>query len=105
MKNTKGPWIIEMLKLDPKLMGLEFPIQQKIARIKTEDGFRITEVFDTAFPDLNESNARLIAVAPEMLEALEKVLNSMLNPTENTRLAVSELVKIKELISKAKGEA
>lgn len=46
---------------------------------------------------------RLIQYAPELLESLEKIVESMLCLSSENRLTVQELIKFKELTKKARG--
>lgn len=60
-----------------------------------EKGFsdRIAELHQ--YPEQIESNAKLIAAAPEMLEALEKVLdgfNFLITPKERSKSAIYQRV-------------
>ena len=74
-KHTPGPWIIGRWDLMP----------QNHIRIHTTDDLFIAELGE--FADNREANARLIAAAPELLEALQKIFNleplaNGLTPTE-----------------------
>ena len=50
------------------------------------------------------ANARLIAAAPDLLEALEIVSNCVPDSTSGTTLGTWEMQKVREAIRKAKGE-
>jgi len=67
-KHTPGPWNLE---LHPTSIGSMYRIQQPRACIYI-DGMRAPNVKDAAWEE-DHANARLIASAPIMLEALEKL--------------------------------
>ena len=86
MTHTPGPW--KIVRIDGELVG-------SIYRGKTRICAGIID--DIKLHSEAEANARLIAAAPEMLVALERILTEGL--TEETR-AVAE-----EALRKAMGEA
>lgn len=109
-KHTPGPWTKSRdFKLDPDKFGLG--VQQRVSVIEADPNFKIADVFDTAFPDMNEANARLIAAAPEMLEALEEAL-SIMRANTTSRYMTEEMQQqfapamnaCRDAIRKAKGE-
>ncbi len=70
MKHTKGPWKVAPLESDP----------YENIRVVAENNRGVCELWqdDAPVPDYNatqHANARLIAAAPEMLEALIKVMS------------------------------
>ena len=79
-KHTKGPWSFDG----------EF-IRDKVG----------TCVLDVADANMNEDDARLIASAPELLEALERIAASDPTHTHFATLAISEA---RAAIAKATGE-
>lgn len=96
MKHTQGPWKIIDINYHPYI---------------EKDGFEVCQLFRTAFlnDDYSEdiefenakANANLIAAAPELLEALEQLLDCVINPDNFDRIVISDAQKA---ISKAKGE-
>lgn len=85
-KHTPGPWVIDGFRDEHDLMTAD---RRMIAKI---NGLRPAMLED-------EDNARLIAAAPELLEALEAVLKAV-GPYDSG-LPVEQ---IKAAIAKAKGE-
>ncbi len=65
MKHFLAGLTVQNKKLDPKFSGLN--IQQVIAVLKTEDGMKIAEIYDTAFPDINSAHVNLFLAAPDLL--------------------------------------
>jgi hypothetical protein len=55
--------------------------------------------------DVSQSDARLIASAPEMLQALESCLDYLLMDSMIEEDAAPEIESIRKAIAKAKGEA
>ena len=54
-------------RLDPTYNeGREFPKQQIIAEIRTPDGLKLVDIYDTCFPEVNES---LISAIKKAIEA------------------------------------
>ncbi len=89
MEHTKGPWHVE-----PDLTGGKPSVRTNsgsvIATMTTTDVNPVTRAHD-------EANARLIAAAPELLEALERILGESHNPVVE-RIA-------QDAIKAAKGDA
>lgn len=92
-KHTPGPWHINRFKGDnfrvsPHEYGCSRP-------------YRIAELIN------NEANAHLIAAAPELLEALEGLVNVVSNWEEKYGEGASNITAYfdaKKAIAKAKGE-
>lgn len=101
-KHTSGPWHID----GGKPRKLHFDEDTRFWIILDKDGYSpaIVPPWDAVPPIAAEeakANARLIAAAPELLEALEKVrANKMVWPLLDTRTADA----IKAAIAKAKGK-
>lgn len=94
-KHTPGPWTVDR------------PSAPKYATGINADGFQVV----LWLPDPEKSsktreeldaNARLIAAAPEMLEALELVYRDLIANGENAD--AEQLTVVKTAIRKAKGE-
>lgn len=96
-KHTPGPWIAA--RYDG--YGPRTTIRQGCEHT----GMRIASTFETTSPrniERNEANARLIAAAPAMLEALEMAVRQ----NEHDMLMTGEeLRKCAAVIRAAKGEA
>ncbi|MBX3018004.1 MAG: hypothetical protein KF767_08950 [Bdellovibrionaceae bacterium] len=86
-KHTPGPWDVNVYSypLTPRLFGVNWKQQEK--RDASED----------------LANARLIAAAPEMLEALEDVL-AFLN-IKRTGIENSLAKQVERALAKARGES
>lgn len=61
------------------------------------------EFFNKAHQDEDEANARLIAAAPEMLEALEEVKRTCVDDKHRTLESIKAWVLLESAIKKAKG--
>jgi hypothetical protein len=94
-KHTPGPWKYHMGLYDgmpPHARGYIYPVDHKI------EGFNMyTDISGDKYEDRDEveANARLIAAAPELLEALELVRvgldmgNADYNPAVKERVAAA----------------
>ena len=71
-KHTKGPWTRVRHSWDDSSVYAANGSRVAICRIDEED---VTEETQDACVAVNEANARLIAAAPELLEALEALVN------------------------------
>lgn len=89
MKHTPGPWLVVVYEHRAK--KLIKGNKNCIYAIASVDGSPIQ------VPSKNEDNARLIAAAPEMLEALETV--------EKLTTDVMILAGVRSIIAKARGES
>ena len=65
-KHTPGPWSVEKSNLGPEIWNQN----TRVARVNINHEYHADMVDDQA-------NARLIAAAPELLEALEAILEAM----------------------------
>lgn len=94
-KHTPGPWTVEKFTRENDWDRMR-------ARV-TDGQDTIAQLFDSAFEDRNHANARLIAAAPELLEALEQILEivNLKMPIGNKSIAYGNMVAA---IRKAKGE-
>lgn len=89
-KHTPGPWHHVM-------DGFRITIgNKKTGRTTTPHNYMVAEIPDNSF--IAEANARLIAAAPELLEALEDILSSGIGLSNRLDL------KARAAIAKAKGE-
>lgn len=99
MKHTKGPWTIDVID------GEQVCILEKTS---CEQGYRTIAIVTDKENDFDAGpkNISLIATAPEMLEALEMLLNS--EAVSSYVAATSEGKKwislVVPLIKKAKGD-
>ena len=94
-KHTPGPWLLHFIGVE---LGNGF------IDVESESGRRIycREVYAS---DVEEklANARLIAAAPELLEALKMVVRANNECIEGGFLNHNEAVQINEAITKAEG--
>jgi hypothetical protein len=89
---TKGPWVISDADFNnvPKNPNAEFAIN-------SEDGWHVAEILDVTNP---EADARLIAAAPELLEACKEFVRKCeCGEARSTR----SYAQMKAAISKAEG--
>lgn len=95
--HTPGPWRIDGLTK-----------RGVYARITGGDWYYFAKVV-VKFADepspVGAANARLIAAAPDLLEALEKILVSDREGYPNCNLFSDDLARAKAAVAKAKGEA
>lgn len=92
-KHTSGPWRTHLTDDTLVIDAVGVPVA-------TMDGNYI----DGSHSNI-EANARLIAAAPDLLEALEKILVSDREGYPNCNLFSDDLARAKAAIAKAKGEA
>lgn len=97
--HTPGPWPIERTGDGKRIIvgpGL----------IEGPHGYDIAEVYsDDCDPEEATANARLIAAAPELLEALEKLAAFADEVTGKVEPPLPALARAWEAIAKARGEA
>jgi len=108
--HTSGPWAINTCNENgPSLDSFYLSTTAQTWDGNEED--RIVCRFPTGtgqFSDMgreNLANARLIASAPEMLQALESCLDYLLMDSMIEEDAAPEIESIRKAIAKAKGEA
>ncbi len=90
-KHTPGPWSLPFIT--------ERPIQQEV--FGPDERIARVELPGNSRHDEQVANARLIAAAPELLDALEKLLHET---DEGTQLCAREFAEqAKAAIAKAKG--
>lgn len=93
-KHTKGPWKKHLTGIPHTMIILNE--EKHIATLEV-NGIKQDEV---------EANARLIAAAPEMLEALEEFLDITLGSSYDPNSATDRAVKKAEaVLKKARGES
>jgi hypothetical protein len=91
-KHTPGPW--EIYTHNPDGSGLH---------IKSTKGGVIAKLFNPGLREMLEANARLIAAAPELLDACEDVLYGINHKIDDN--AIKRMTNwLQQAISKAKGE-
>ena len=94
-KHTPGPWVPSPYE--------GFGPMTTVRQGCPKTGMRIASTFETTTPvhiERNEANARLIAAAPELLEALIDCREALRQAG-----AVGELSVVDAAIAKARGEA
>lgn len=75
-KHTPGPWNFGEFELYPGA-GLRFNISQAEGAAHTPHYSDVAQTITGEDLSIQEANARLIAAAPEMLEALRLALNAL----------------------------
>ena len=87
MKNTPGPWRLVLRKDNERCFDV---VAQSTISLTPHD-FYVCHLFvHTDREDESEANARLIAAAPDMLEALEFILAQWPENTDLLKRAVVE---------------
>ena len=97
-QHTPGPWAIE----SPDISGAPFRVRK--SENHPQGDLTICHV-NPYLAYESEANARLIASAPEMLQALESCLDYLLMDSMIEEDAAPEIESIRKAIAKAKGEA
>jgi hypothetical protein len=104
VKHTPGPWVLEI----QKPLALSTRIGEPIAVVGGEYLYESIEIivgrtcdFGSHGAEQTLANARLIAAAPDMLEALEAISERF----QGTFLDGFPKTKLREAIAKAKGGA
>ena len=102
MKHTPAPWKLTLINPGPS-KGSVF----EHWRIGNEEAGNaiVAECYDwTLNKSERDANARLIAAAPELLEALEGLIHSVEHEVEPHGRMVDGIVNASAAIAKAKGE-
>jgi hypothetical protein len=96
-KHTVGPWqaILNGVEWQVNSMSAEFP------DACVADAFESSEIYDVDgnVHDHGEANARLIAAAPDLLEALEALVSA------DSVTMHSAMIRAESAIKKARGES
>ena len=95
MTHTEGPWEVWTIT-DTGLPGIvahNGPTVAEVTKWTSAGG---------SDPEVMQANARLIAAAPELLEALETIMDSV--EAKKVRLDIYELELAERAIAKANGE-
>lgn len=97
-KHTTGPWNIGCANFKEEAeIGIHGP---------GADGFVICDLQADGYDeDTQKANAKLIAAAPDLLEALESAEMALLGYTHKNEITLSALYKARAAIAKARGEA
>lgn len=95
MIHTPGPWTIEDLSEDGLYVTVGPPTGTLIAQINP------TQALGLDSEDLPQANSHLIAAAPELLEALKDVVNSVQYTEGMEYIDYPNLI---EVIAKAEGK-
>ena len=96
-KHTKGQWIIKSTKDTNSLYSMIYSGEVRIAEVKS---FGKDSKFNDATYEEKEANAKLIAAAPDMLEALI-MLNNYIKEDSAIYRSSLKCQYIDELITKA----
>ena len=94
---TPGPWKIE-------LASVGFP---KPLMIFPEDQVNyqpIAKIFPMDTPSMTEANARLVAAAPKLLEALRIMIDAVNVDQPDSLIVFASIEKAKAAIAKAEGK-
>lgn len=109
MKNTQGPWMAYFVPGEPITSSIQPGRRQDEWRIDTEKVYDIMNpstngvsiIASVHGPDM-EANAKLIAAAPELLVALQKILRHIPDDKGGCSLS-ADIALAKAAIKKAKG--
>jgi hypothetical protein len=105
---TPGPWVVRVAGKDNLPYGITAPDQPYDRKGGIRD---ITRWAAITLPSSKEgqANARLIAAAPEMAEALEECANRLKHAViflgKNEKLAEEDVSKYRALLSRIRGDA
>lgn len=109
-KFTPGPWKacrsyedFDGPYVEPDLEDVEEYERQPFTRIYAKDGTAVMDAHDLF--EMKEGNARLIAAAPDLLEACEDILKST---KRGSKLSVHDkwiIQRLEQAIKRAKGES
>ncbi len=95
MTHTKGPWPIEQTG-----DGKRYLIGNGL--VEGPNGYEVAEVYsDDCDPDEALANAKLIAAAPELLEAAERALNYLQNTEDEFGISLGCAEALRAAIAKA----
>jgi hypothetical protein len=106
-KHTPGPWAFSKSDM---FGDLRFYVAQSDAAPYTPNFSDVTTLIAETVPSerqyIQEANARLIAAAPELLEALHVIVDAFdsLPPTHEARYAHLKINTARAAIAKATGE-
>lgn len=103
-KHTPGPWVVRKRETYPGHVHEGF-FKIDGFTAKGEQEYRVASVIDGNDSPQNESNARLIAAAPDLLEALQDVVNSVARCTSGDVCQMSDFSSARAAIAKATGES
>lgn len=107
MPHTPGPWVAQrdwesVFNPDPE--ELEFYMKRPITAIRSLTADKDVALCHDLF-EFNPDDARLMAAAPDLLEALEKLASTLDSLSLSDEEAwTSDLVVARAAIAKAKGE-
>jgi len=103
-KHTAGPWFIGVSSDDDQIHCIDaFDISRGRGNLEVCKVWGT--VNDTEESDQSKANARLIAAAPELLEALEVVLNAGRGTSRRIILDAEDEALARAAIARARGEA
>lgn len=107
MPHTPGPWVAQrdwesVFSPDPE--ELEFYMKRPITAIRSISADKDVALCHDLF-EFNPDDARLMAAAPDLLEALEKLASTLDSISLSDEEAwTSDLIVARAAIAKAKGE-
>lgn len=106
-KHTPGPWILETVRTQSGLCHKVGPFPAKREDLPSRHACLYADYPSSCNPADQEleANARLIAAAPELLEALEASLDYIERHTYGGTDGLALIDKTRAAIAKAKGES
>ena len=97
-KHTPGPWF-------DAGSDTYFPDQTNIKANSGTESFYVAAVIGGLSEDEHKANVSLIAAAPDLLEALQDVVNSVARCTSGDVCQMSDFSSARAAIAKATGES
>jgi hypothetical protein len=96
-QHTPGPWDVQQTNSDARITNIEFNRAESFSSATLYSG-------ECVPLDEHQANARLIAAAPELLEALEELIGDRYNPMrESDPIFISARDRARYVIAKATG--
>ena len=108
MKHTPGPWKWQPAGTEPLKLNGETRYDYDELHGENGDAWVLLGVLhndSTAGIDVSEANARLIASAPQLLEALEEINKAMVPTTLGTNELSMIWRRARDAIKQAKGDS
>lgn len=104
MSHTPGPWMVA----GPSF-GDPLPRYTTCVVTEEDDDGEVVDICEfpvSDYDEQNEANARLIAAAPDMLEALEAIVKSLADQDDEGMIEhAQQMIDARAAIAKAKGKA
>lgn len=103
MKWTRGPWIPQAVTKDGDERGSAFIVADNLGGLVGAAHAWPTEIDEENFARV-EANAKLIAAAPELYDALEELLSEWFDPEDTGTQDNPFVAKARRALAKARGE-